>query len=144
MESPKTRATGGCHCGAVRFEVRGALRDVIICHCEDCRRIHGHLTAHSAAKKTHLEIIREDGLRWYQSSDKVRRAFCAECGSGLFYDLQDREIISICAGALDGPTGIQTAFHVYTASAADYEKNDGEVPRHDKLPERLDTIPFRD
>ena len=36
------RAAGGCECGAVRYEVRGPLREVIDCHCGQCRRTHGH------------------------------------------------------------------------------------------------------
>ena len=35
-------ATGGCLCGAVRYQVHGPLRDVLICHCVECRRWHGN------------------------------------------------------------------------------------------------------
>ena len=42
-------ATGRCLCGAVAYEVRGPLRDVLICHCEECRRWHGHMAACTAA-----------------------------------------------------------------------------------------------
>ncbi len=46
MSETSIRARGGCHCGAVRFVVRGKLRDVLICHCSDCRRHHGHARLH--------------------------------------------------------------------------------------------------
>lgn len=137
------RATGGCHCGAVRFRVRGPLRDVLICHCDDCRRIHGHLAAHSACKWSDLVLTREDGLKWYASSRRARRAFCSECGSGLFYDMPSRDIVSICAGALDQPTGLHTAMHVFVGSAADYEHGDAAAPRREGLPEPSDNIAFR-
>ncbi len=42
-------ATGRSLCGAVRYEVRGQLRDVLICHCKECRRWHGHFSASIAA-----------------------------------------------------------------------------------------------
>jgi len=42
------RATGGCLCGAVRYEVLGPLRDVVLCHCSHCRRTHGHVAAYAA------------------------------------------------------------------------------------------------
>ncbi len=45
-----TMARGGCLCGAVRYEVQGPLRDVLICHCEECRRWHGHVSATTAAR----------------------------------------------------------------------------------------------
>jgi hypothetical protein len=136
------RATGGCHCGAVRFEVRGPLRDVMICHCTDCRRIHGHLAAHSAAKREDIVMLREDGLAWYDSSDKARRAHCRDCGSGLFFDMHGRDIVSICAGALDQPTGVETALHLFLDDAADYEAGDAEAPRRPGWPEADDRMSF--
>jgi len=137
------RASGGCHCGAVRFEVRGPLRDVLVCHCGDCRRVHGHVAAHSACRWPELVLTREDGLKWYASSARARRAFCSDCGSGLFYDLHGRDIVSICAGALDQPTGVRTAMHVFAGSAADYEQDEAAAPRHDGLPKLGDTVVFR-
>ena len=142
-ETNERRASGGCHCGAVRYEVRGPLRDVMVCHCSDCRRIHGQLAAHSATKWSNLEITRDDRLKWYQSSERARRAFCSECGSGLFFDLHGRDIVSICAGTLDPPTGIETAVHVFVESAADYERTDAEALRLDALPGPEDEVPFR-
>lgn len=142
-DADKPRATGGCHCGAVRFEVRGPLRDAIICHCSDCRRIHGHVAAHSAAKWGDLHFVREDGLKWYDSSVKARRGFCDHCGAGLFFDLHGRDIVSICAGALDEPTGIETAMHLFVDSAADYERTDAKAPRHEGIPAALADIQFR-
>ena len=44
------RATGSCLCGAVRYEVGGELRDVIYCHCEKCRRTHGHAAAYAGER----------------------------------------------------------------------------------------------
>ena len=65
--------TGGCLCGAVRYEVNGKLRDVLECHCSMCRRVHGHIGAYSAVPKASLEMTDATGLRWYKSSDKARR-----------------------------------------------------------------------
>ena len=48
-------ATGGCLCGAVRYEVRGPLRDVLICHCTECRRWSGHLFA--ATVRPTVEVV---------------------------------------------------------------------------------------
>ena len=91
--------TGGCLCGAVRYEVRGPLRDVLICHCVECRRWHGHFSASTAERREDLVLLEQRGLRWIQSPDSdagARRGFCAECGSSLFgdpagdyYDLPD-------------------------------------------------------
>ena len=45
----KPTATGSCLCGAVRYEVRGPLRQVVNCHCGQCRKFHGHYGAYSSA-----------------------------------------------------------------------------------------------
>ena len=101
------------------------------------------MAAHSAAKWSDLEFSRDDGLKWYDSSDRARRAFCSECGAGLFFDLHGRDIVSICAGALDEPTGLETAMHIFLASAADYERTDADAPRRDGLPGPEDQFEFR-
>jgi hypothetical protein len=128
-------ATGGCLCGAVSYEVSGPLRDVLVCHCEECRRWHGHASATTAAKRGDLVVEEQRGLRWIDSphSDaRARRGFCAECGSSLFWDAPGRETISIAAGTLNGETGLRTASHWYVSQAPDYyDIPDDGLPRHE-------------
>ena len=128
-------ATGRCLCGAVRYEIRGTLRDVLICHCEECRRWHGHVSASTAASREDLVLHEQRGLRWIQSphSDAgARRGFCVECGSSLFWDAPGRPTVSIAAGTLDEPTGLRIAAHWFVSQAGDYYElpQDG-LPRHD-------------
>jgi hypothetical protein len=128
------RATGGCLCGAVRYEVAGPLREVVICHCSRCLRTHGHAAAYSACERAHLRLVRYDGLRWYAASAR-ERGFCARCGASVFWRADGRPTVSIAAGTLDQPTGLRTVAHVYTADRADYyeicgagERHPGELP----------------
>jgi len=132
-------ATGRCLCGAVAYEVRGRLRDVFICHCEECRRWHGYVAACTAARREDLVLTEQRGLRWVQSPDSdagARRGFCRECGSSLFWDPPRRETISISAGSLDQPTGLSVAEHCFVAQAADYDAlPDDGLPRHERSAE---------
>jgi hypothetical protein len=110
------------------------LRDVLVCHCEECRRWNGHFSADTAARREDLIITDQDGLRWIDSprSDAgARRGFCARCGSSLFWDAPDRPTVSIAAGTLDQPTGLTTIAHWYVSQAGDYYElpTDG-LPRH--------------
>jgi hypothetical protein len=127
--------TGGCLCGAVRYEVRGALRDVLICHCEECRRWHGHICASTAAGKDELVLTEQRGLRWIDSprSDaRARRGFCGECGSSLFWDPPGRQTISIAAGTLDSGAGLKVVSHWYVSQAGEYyELPDDGLPHHE-------------
>ena len=129
-------ARGECLCGAVRYRVDGPLRDVLICHCRECRRWHGHFSACTAARREDLVLLEQRGLRWIDSphSDAgARRGFCSECGSSLFWDPPGRERISIAAGTLDEPTGLSTAAHWYVSQASDYYALPADgLPRHDR------------
>ena len=128
-------ATGRCLCGAVRYRVDGPLRDVLLCHCEECRRWHGHFSASTAARREDLVLTEQSGLRWIDSpaSDAhARRGFCAKCGSSLFWDPPDRPTVSISAGTLDDATGCKTIAHWYVSQAGDYyELPDDGLPRHE-------------
>jgi len=121
-------ATGGCLCGAVRYEVARPLRDVIVCHCEMCRKAHGHIAAYTAAPKGALRITEARGLRWYDSSPSARRGFCGNCGGTLFWQAKDRDTISIAAGTLDGATGLRTTLQIHVDAAGDYYEIDPAVP----------------
>ena len=126
-------ASGGCLCGGVRYEVRGPLRDVLICHCEECRRWHGHFSAFTAVHRKDLALVDAAPLRWVNSRDSeagARRGFCGDCGSSLFWDAPARPTISIAAGTLDGHTGLRVAAHWYVSQAGDYyELPDDGLPR---------------
>jgi hypothetical protein len=112
--------TGGCMCGSVRYAVRGPLRDVICCHCEQCRRSSGHFVAATACRKRYFHLTASDSLSWYRFIPRLRRGFCAHCGSSLFFEDIDGERISIAAGTLDRPQGLRIAAHIYAAEKGDY------------------------
>jgi hypothetical protein len=128
-------ATGRCLCGAVRYELRGALRDVIVCHCVECRRYHGTSGAYTAVALDDLAFDDPEGqLRWFpgpQSVTRGERGFCARCGSSLFWRAPERPTVSVTAGTLDGTTGLRTIQHIWDEQRADWEVDDGlpRVPR---------------
>ena len=111
---------GSCLCGAVRFSVEGELHAPDACHCSQCRRWSGHYWASTDVPRSAVTIEGEDNLRWYQSSEKVRRGFCSTCGSALFWDVPGREKIAIAMGAFDKPTGTQLGIHIFVADKGDY------------------------
>jgi hypothetical protein len=129
-------ATGGCLCGAVRYEVRGPLRHILICHCVECRRWHGNVAASTAAARTDLALTVQRGLRWIASPESdahARRGFCGECGSSLFWDAPGRDYVAIAAGSVDGETGLRIAGHWFTSQKGDwYELPDDGLPHHQR------------
>ncbi len=120
---------GGCMCGAVRYEVRGPIRDVIACHCEQCRRASGHYIAATAAHPEHLTITKDDGLSWYEGTTHIRRGFCKLCGSTLFFDHGSEYPTGIAAGSLDDSDGVKIAAHIWIDEAGSYYEVPAGAPK---------------
>jgi hypothetical protein len=103
---------GGCQCGAVRFAVDGPLGRASICHCRMCQKATGGLFG---------PFVGGRNFRWtrgspahFQSSDKVRRGFCAECGTPLSFEFGARVELSI--GAFDEPSAIRPTMQLHVES----------------------------
>lgn len=116
---------GGCLCGAVTFTVAGPPRPVIACHCGQCRKTSGNYVAATSALRTCVTIL---GVpRWYRTSERARRGFCANCGTPLFWD-GPGENLSIFAGALDQPTGLTLKGHIFCADKGDWYELTDDLP----------------
>lgn len=117
--------TGHCLCGAVRFRTKGALREVIACHCSQCRRQTGLYYAATNVPLDRLEVEGMESVSWYRASDTARRGFCRTCGSALFWQADGADYMSIMAGAFDQPSGLTIGYHIFCADKGDfYEIND--------------------
>ena len=125
-----TRKTGGCLCGAVRYEVDGPLRKVVYCHCEQCRKTSGHYVAATAVDVDKLTFTEDSGLRWYRSSDIAERGFCQHCGSSLFWRPDHGKYVALMAGALDAPTGLTSREHIHVDDASDYYELTDGLPQY--------------
>jgi hypothetical protein len=112
--------TGSCLCGAVKYEVHGPLRPVIVCHCTQCRKQTGSMMHATSAANADLKLTETGGLRWYRSSPTAQRGFCGECGSVLFWKADGKDTTSLTAGSLDGKTGLAVEGHIFCADAGDY------------------------
>ncbi len=115
---------GSCLCGAIRFTAQGASRDPAACHCGQCRKQSGH---YWAAVQVLDEALHITGTpRWYAASPAAKRGFCPTCGSFLFWKGVGDPDTGISLGALDGPTGLRLARHIFIADKGDYyEIGDG-------------------
>ena len=129
-----TDVTGRCLCGAVRYAVRGPLRPVSYCHCSQCRRTSGHYVAATACAAADLALLHDEGLRWYRSSSRAERGFCGTCGSSLFWRPGHGRHISIMAGTIDTPTGLDAVEHIFLADASDYYELADGLPQFEHYP----------
>ena len=126
---------GSCLCGAVRFEVTGALPGPDACHCSQCRKWSGHVFASTDFPRSLLSVEGEEHVTWYASSAKARRGFCSICGSSLFWDPDGKDWTAVAMGAFEAPTGTRLAKHIFTADKGDYyEIGEDGVERHERPP----------
>lgn len=126
--------TGSCSCGAVSFEVAGELPPPDACHCSQCRKQSGHFWVSTDVLRTNLTIHGGDNLTWFRSSEKVRRGFCATCGSALFWDPTSRDRVGVAMGAFDQPTGVHIHVHIFVADKGDYYEISDGTPQHPRWP----------
>lgn len=127
---PNTPLTGGCLCGAIRFELSPPIRDVIVCHCRQCAQWTGFAVAATAVATDNFKLVSGAGaLKWYASSAHAERGFCKVCGSSLLWKPSDGSRISVLAGSLDPPTGLTVSAHIFVAGKSDYYEIAGGAPQ---------------
>jgi len=124
---------GSCECGDVRFVVTGTMRDIIACHCEQCRKSSGHYWASTNLDKAQVEITHGRTLTWFQSTDAVRKGFCRTCGSSLFWKIEGQDRLSISAGAFDSPLPVRLTKHIFVSEKRDYYDITDDLPQADQF-----------
>ncbi len=124
--------SGSCLCGEVAYQIAGPLRPVVGCHCVQCRKTSGHYVAATQGYWDRLRFSNDAGLSWYRSSDTASRGFCKGCGSSLFWRRHDNDMISICAGTLDDPSGLEMICHIHGSAAGTYYTLDDGLPQIDQ------------
>jgi len=111
---------GSCQCGAVRLRLSETPVSATACHCRQCRQQSGHYFASANVDKTAVSLTGAEHLTWYASSAKVRRGFCARCGSWLFWEPVAQPWTSVALGAFESPTGLRLERHIFVAEKGDY------------------------
>jgi len=77
--------SGGCQCGAVRYEVEGEPKHNALCHCADCRASSGAPVVGWIAFMEPQLTVKSGALSTYEGKTGSIRQFCTTCGTGLFF-----------------------------------------------------------
>ena len=121
---------GSCLCGAVTFEVSGALPGPDACHCTQCRKTSGHYWVSTDVSRKALKVEGEFNVAWFRSSEQVQRGFCSTCGASLFWDPIGQDRISVAMGAFEAPTGTHIEKHIFVADKGDYYEITDGLPQN--------------
>ena len=121
--------TGSCNCGGVIFTAKGTPTPPSVCHCGQCRKQSGYIWSSTVVADADLTLTSDKTLTWYASSETAKRGFCNTCGAFLFWKHNDEDTISIALGALDAPTGLKIAKHIFVADKGDYYDITDSLPQ---------------
>lgn len=134
-----TLLTGGCNCGAIRFEVSASPLAVIACHCTQCRRQSG------AAYSINL-IVRASSMEvtgtpdTWQDNDTgsgapLAREHCGTCGSPIrSVPSAAPKFLALKAGTLDQPGAFAPTMHIWTRSKLPWVTIPDELPTFEEGP----------
>lgn len=131
--------SGGCSCGAIRYECSARPLFSWNCHCRDCQRASGAgFCPVMYVPKTALTVTGPDIVYASlnaESGRKVDRGLCSNCGSNLFIlaelvpDMQ-----GLWAGSLDDPNNFKPQIDVWTRSVPAWTKMDPNLKKLDVAP----------
>lgn len=126
--------TGGCMCGAVRYETKGGPSRVLHCHCQSCR-------SHTGAPMATLAVFRADQVQFsgaerkpYRSAPGVERAFCADCGTSLTWETvlgDEGRLCAIHISTFDNPDVLAPTGHSFYPERISWFEVADDLPRHE-------------
>ena len=128
--------TGGCHCGAIRYQAEGDPLTHALCHCSDCRRHAGAPMVGWTMYRQNTVKVTKGAAKIYHSSQHGRRHFCPDCGTGLFY-VNDEilpGIIDIQSATYDDPNAVPARVHIQVAERIRWMQHAHELPTFERFP----------
>jgi hypothetical protein len=130
--------TGGCACGAIRFEIAGEPLGQNHCQCRDCQRISG--TGHGS----YMGFLRAD-MRltgqpkgWDLLDDNGNgktQVFCPTCGAPLYITFAVMpDFLALHAASLDDPSRFRPQMVTYTVRGHAWDQLDPSLPTFERMP----------
>jgi hypothetical protein len=128
---------GCCYCGAIRFQVEGEPRDVSVCHCRDCQRHAGAPMVAWAGYAAAQVSVTRGRPKTISLGGAALRSFCADCGTGLFY--QNAEVlpgvIEIQSAVFDEPEALVPTMQIQTAERLTWMTRLHDMPAYERFAE---------
>lgn len=127
------KATGGCMCGAIRYEAAGAPLSTLYCHCTSCRKHTGAPTVMLVGYKLDQVTYTKGAPRVYESSPGVGRAFCDQCGTPLTWEGDGGDLgplVEFLISTLDNPEDFPPQCHIHHGERLPWFEISDHLPRY--------------
>ena len=133
--------TGGCQCGAVRYEIAGSNPPVYLCHCRECQKQSASACGISLPISRERFSISGETATWERQSHSgavTRCHFCKNCGTRLYHSSTDNpERLTVKGGSLDDTSAIMPLAHLWVSRKQPWIVIDDDVPVHQTQPDDL-------
>lgn len=128
--------TGGCQCGAVRYEIEGEPVHHALCHCGDCRASAGAPAVAWMALPSAGFRVTQGAAVAYNSSGTAFRHFCGTCGTGLYYINEQLlpGIVDVQSATLDDAQGHAPGIQIQTAERLGFMARLDDLPAFERYP----------
>jgi hypothetical protein len=127
---------GGCLCGAVEYEIPDALRYAGYCHCSECRRFSGSaFSAFGGISKANFRVLKgAESIKHYAKNANTILGFCNVCGSSLYAEKRQREMINLRLGTLRDTPSLAPQAHAFVGSKAPWHEIRDDLVQFDGAP----------
>lgn len=134
-----TKITGGCLCGAIRYEIDGEPFRIANCHCDDCRKATGSAYATNLFfKEEQIKILQGTPKKFEHLADShntMIKEFCSDCGSQVFGSGANRPgVKNVKVGSIDDARFVKPQVNLYTAHALSCSYIDDEIDNFQGMP----------
>jgi hypothetical protein len=133
--------TGGCACGAIRYEGTAEPSMMLKCHCRDCQQVTGGGFAAAIVVPAGSFRLTRGQLRYHFTPSiargKHKRGFCGDCGSrltGAEFEAEPSDSVGILAGSLDDPSWFQPQMDIFVSDAQPWDQMDPALPKFEQYP----------
>jgi hypothetical protein len=127
--------TGGCACGAIRYEVSADPIVMFNCHCRDCQKTTGGPYTPVFYVPAKAFKITKGSPKYFDTTSEMvgenQRSFCPKCGSRLFGGKSEQGQ-GIAASSLDDPSLYKPQFEIWTSDAQPWDHMDPKLPKFEK------------
>lgn len=132
--------SGGCLCGAVRYELDASQATGGLCHCRMCQKATGAPVV--GMKLVPIEMVRFTSAapKAYRSSEITERGFCPECGTSIYHRSLVNDVITIYCATLDDPNQLPMDGHYGVESKVDWINIDDGLPRYEYVEDYIERV----
>jgi hypothetical protein len=132
-----TEFTGGCLCGAIRYEVRGDPIRIVNCHCDDCRRATGSsFGTYVFVNEGDLAILQGTPKSYEHANDigaTMTKQFCGNCGTQLFgKGSRGQRMVHVKVGTIDDASFVRPSMDLFVSKKLPFVRLSDETEHFDR------------